>query len=74
MNFRKKARILIILNAVGFGLLLAIMILGAIIPCKPAPDYVPWFVWAAIGEAVAFMITTVVICIVVRKKDKDNCK
>ena len=70
MSSRKKAMILIILNTVGFGLLLAIMILGAIFPGDPAPEQIPWFVWTAIGETVVFIIATVVMCIVVRKKDK----
>ena len=72
MSLSKKAKILIILTAVGFGLLLAIMILGTIFPGNPAPSQAPWFIWAAIGETMAFIIAAVVIGIVVRKKDKEN--
>ena len=69
---QKKAKILIILTAVGFDLLFAIMILGTIFPGNPDPGQAPWFVWAAIGETMAFIIAAVVIGIVVRKKDKEN--
>ena len=72
MSLSKKAKILIILTAVGFGLLLAIMILGTIFSGNPDPGQAPWFIWAAIGETTAFIIVAVVIGIVVRKKDKEN--
>ena len=72
MSLSKKNKILIILTAVGFGLLFAIMILGTIFPGNPDPGLAPWFVWAAIGETMAFIIAAVVIGIVVRKKDKEN--
>ena len=72
MSLSKKAKISIILTAVGFGLLLAIMILGAIFPGNLVPSQAPWFIWAAIGETTAFIIAAVVISIVVRKKDKEN--
>ena len=72
MSLSKKAKILIILTAVGFGLLLAIMILATIFPGNPVSGKAPWFVWAAIGETMAFIIAAVVIGIVVRKKDKEN--
>ena len=72
MSLSKKTKILIILTAVGFGLLFAIMILGTIFPGNPDPAQAPWFVWAAIGETMAFIISAVVIGIVVRKKDKEN--
>ena len=72
MSLSKKNKILIILTAVGFGLLFAIMILGTIFPGNPDPGQASWFVWAAIGETTAFIIAAVVIGIVVRKKDKEN--
>ena len=72
MSLSKKNKIFIILTAVGFGLLFAIMILGTIFPGNPDPGQAPWFVWAAIGETMAFIIAAVVIGIVVRKKDKEN--
>ena len=71
MSLSKKAKILIILTAVGFGLLLAIKILGAIFPGNPDPGQAPWFVWAAVGEVIAFMIATLITCLIVRKKDKE---
>ena len=46
--------------------------LGTIFPGNPAPGGAPWFIWAAIGETMAFIIAAVVIGIVVRKKDKEN--
>ena len=72
MSLSKKHKTFILLTAVGFGLLLAIMILGAIFPGDLARGEVPWFVWAAIGESVIFVIAAVVIGIAVRKKDKEN--
>ena len=72
MSLSKKTKILIILTAVGFGLLLAIMILCTIFPGNPDPGQAPWFVWVAIGETAAFIIAAVVIGIVVCKKDKEN--
>ena len=72
MSLSKKHKTFILLTAVGFGLLLAIMILGAIFPGDLARGEAPWFVWAAIGESVIFVIATVVIGIAVRKKDKEN--
>ena len=74
MSLIKKAKILIILTAAGFGLLLAIMLLGAAFPGEPVSGQAPWFVWAAICESMAFIIADVVIGIIVRKKDKESCK
>ena len=74
MSSSKKHKLFIILTAVGFGLLLLIMILGAIFPGNPPPDQAPWFVWASIGETLAFIVATVIIGIVVRKKDQENCE
>jgi len=48
------------------------MILGAIFPGEPSPNQAPWFVWAAVGEVIAFAITTLVICFIVRKNDKEQ--
>ena len=71
MSLSKKTKILIILTAVGFGLLFAIMILGTIFPGNPDPGQAPWFVWVAVGEVIAFMIATLITCLIVRKKDKE---
>ena len=48
------------------------MIFGAIFPGSPTTGQAPWFVWAAIGETMAFIIAAVVFGIVVRKKDREN--
>ena len=70
MSLSKKTKILIILTAVGFGLLLAIMILGTIFPGNPDPGQAPWFIWAAIGEMIAMIIATFTIGFIVQKKDR----
>lgn len=72
MNSDIKYKILILLTAIGFGLLLTIMILGVMFPGNLTPGQAPWFVWAAIVETVAFLLAALVIGIVVRKKDKEN--
>ena len=71
MSLSKKTKILIILTVVGFGLLFAIMILGTIFPGEPSPIFVPWYVLAAVGEVIAFMIAILITCLIVRKKDKE---
>ena len=37
---------------------------------EPSPNQAPWFVWAAIGEMIAMIITTFTIGFIVQKKDK----
>lgn len=71
MSINKKSNITLALILLGYGLLFAIMILGAIFPGDPLPNQAPWFVWAAVGEVIAFAITTLVTCFIVRKKDKE---
>ena len=71
MSLDKKLNILLILTSLGYGLLLAIMIFGAIFPGEPLPNQAPWFVWAAVGEVIAFMVATLITCLIVRKKDKE---
>ena len=71
MSLDKKLNILIILTSLGYGLLLAIMIFGAIFPGESRPNQAPWFVLAAVGEVIAFMIATLITCLIVRKKDKE---
>ena len=68
MSLDKKLNILLILTSLGFGLLLAIMIFGAIFPSS---IFGPWYAWAAVGEVIAFMIATLITCLIVRKKDKE---
>ena len=71
MSLDKKLNILIILTSLGYGLLLAIMIVGAIFPGEPSPIFGPWYVMAAVGEVIAFMIATLITYLIVRKKDKE---
>jgi len=47
------------------------MIFGAIFPGESRPNQAPWFVLAAVGEVIAFMIATLITCLIVRKKDKE---
>ena len=71
MSLNSKLNILLILTSLSFGLLLVIMILGAIFPGEPSPNQAPWFVWASIGEAIAFIIAGFITCFIIRKKDKE---
>ena len=71
MSINKESNITLALILLGYGLLFVIMILGAIFPGEPSPNQAPWFVWAAVGEVIAFAITTLVTCFIVRKKDKE---
>ena len=71
MSLDKKLKILLILTSLGYGLLLAIMIFGAIFPGEPSPIFGPWYVFAAVGEVIAFMIATLITCFIIRKKDKE---
>lgn len=71
MSLDKKLNILLILTSLGYGLLIAIMIFGAIFPGEPSPIFGPWYVMAAVGEVIAFMIATLITCLIVRKKDKE---
>ena len=71
MSLNKKLNILLILTSLTFGLLFAITILGYFFPGEPLPNQAPWFVWALVGEVIAFAIATVVTCFFVHKKDKE---
>ena len=70
MSLNKRLNILLILTTLAFGLLFVIMILGYFFPGEPSPHQAPWFVWAAVGEAIAFGIAVVTTGIIVQKKDK----
>ena len=71
MSLDKKLNILLILTSLGYGLLLAIIIFGAIFPGEPSPIFGPWYFLAAVGEVIALMIATLITCLIVRKKDKE---
>ena len=71
MSINKKSNITLALILLGYGLMFLIIVLGAIFPGEPLPNQAPWFVWAAVGEVIAFAVTTVVTCLIVCKKDKE---
>ena len=71
MSINKKSNITLALILLGYGLMFLIIVLGAIFPGEPLPNQAPWFVWAAVGEVIAFMIATLITCLIVRKKDKE---
>ena len=70
MSLNTKCNIVLILTSLGYGVLLAIMILGAIFPGKPSPIFGPWYAWAAVVEVVAYGIAVVTTGIIVQWKDK----
>jgi hypothetical protein len=55
-----------------YGLLFALLLLGYFFPGDPAPNKMPWFVWAAIGEMIIMVIATFTIGFIVHKKDKQQ--
>ena len=71
MSLDKKLNRLLILTSLGYGFLLAIMIFGAIFPGEPSPIFGARYVLVAVGEVIAFMIATLITCLIVRKKDKE---
>jgi hypothetical protein len=71
MSLNKKLNILLILTSIGLGIFLVITILGAIFPSDPSPNQAPWFVLAAIGEVITFIIVGFITCFIIRKKDKE---
>ena len=70
MSLDKKLNILLILTSLAYGLLFAILLLGYFFPGNPAPNQMPWFAWAAIGEVIAMAVATITIYVIVQKKDK----
>ena len=70
MSINKKSNITLALILLGYGLMFLIIALGAIFPGEPSTNQAPWLVWALVGEVIAFAISTVVTCFIVRKKDK----
>ena len=71
MSINKKSNITLVLILLGYGLMFLIIALGAIFPGEPLPNQAPWFVWAVVGEVIAFAIATVVTCFFVHKKDNE---
>ena len=70
MSYNTKSNILLIMISLAYGLLFAILLLGYFFPGNPAPNELPWFVWAAIGEMIAIAVATITICVIVQKNDK----
>ena len=70
MSYNTRLNILLIMISLAYGLLFAILLLGYFFPGNPAPNGLPWFVWAAIGEMIAMAVATITICVIVQKKDK----
>ena len=70
MSINKKSNITLALILLGYGLMFLIIVLGAIFPGDPAPNGLPWFVWATIGEMIAMAVATITIFVIVQKKNK----
>ena len=70
MSYNTRLNILLIMISLAYGLLFAILLLGYFFPGNPAPNGLPWFVWAAIGEMIAMAVATITIFVIVQKKDK----
>ena len=70
MSINKKSNITLALILLGYGLMFLIIVLSAIFPGDPAPNGLPWFVWATIGEMIAMAVATITIFVIVQKKNK----
>ena len=70
MSYKIKSKILLIMISLTYGLLFVILLLGYFFPGNPAPNQMPWFAWAAIGEVIAMAVATITIYVIVQKKDK----
>ena len=70
MSFNTRLNKLLIMISLAYGLLFAILLLGYFFPGDPASNQAPWYVWAAIGEVIAMTVATIMIFVIVQKKDK----
>ena len=70
MSYNTKSNVLLITIPLAYGLLFAILLLGYFFPGDPAPNGLPWFVWATIGEMIAMAVATITIFVIVQKKNK----
>ena len=68
MSYNTRLKILLITISLAYGLLFAILLLGYFFSGDPAPNGLPWFVWAAIGEMIAMAVATITLCVIVQKK------
>ena len=74
MKPEKKFDLLVTLSAVFFSIFFVILIIGAIIPGEEAPTGAPWYVWAAVGDILAFIVSVGVAFGVVARRDKQAQK
>jgi hypothetical protein len=70
MKPEKKFNLLLTLVAIFFSIFFVILIAGAIVPCGTVFAGAPWYVWAAIGDILAFIISAAVAFGIVVRKDK----
>ena len=70
MSYNTRRNVLLIIISLAYGLLFTILLFGYFFPGDPAPNGLPWFVWAAIGEVIAMAVATIAVCAIVQKKDK----
>jgi uncharacterized membrane protein len=70
MNPEKKFNLLVVLAAVFLSIFFAILIFGAIIPGEYVFAGAPWYVWAAIGDILAFIISVCIAFGIILQKDK----
>ena len=68
MSLDKKLNILLILTSLGYGLLLAVMIFGAIFPGEPSQIFGLWYVWSSILDMVAYVVSITVMHLVTKPK------
>lgn len=71
MRLNKKFNIIIILSITFYAIILTIMILGTLIPSDATTNVyrIPWYIWTAIGVAILY-ITSIIVLIFVNKKSK----
>jgi hypothetical protein len=74
MNPEKKFNLLVVLAAVFLSIFFAILIFGAIIPGEYVFAGAPWYVWAAIGDILAFIISVFVSFGIVEQKNNKTKK
>jgi uncharacterized membrane protein len=74
MNPEKKFNLLLALVAVFFSIFFVILIVGAIVPGEYVFAGAPWYVWAAIGDILAFIISVFVSFGIVEQKNNKTKK
>jgi hypothetical protein len=74
MKPEKKFNLLLSLVAVFFSIFLVILIVGAVAPSSTVFAGAPWYVWAAIGDILAFIISVFVSFGIVEQKNNKTKK